>query len=228
MSNSQSIYAYRRDRSKYRLNDHLDDIESNKNSITGIMNDLDDIDGRLDGIDQSINGINNNISSMGDTISVITSSLGAAKTDISTLEDDVSTLSNRVTPIAKGGTGSTTARAARHALGLNFDSGDVISGTFYGAGYVTCSGKYFVFEIPLSKVVDGSLSLVSIGVTIRQGGNYIFGSASSGSEQDVKSITTLTKMNGGIRIELRPSSMPANTINNDVFGVACTIRINIT
>lgn len=38
MSNSQSIYAYRRDRSKYRLNDHLDDIETLKNNVETLDN----------------------------------------------------------------------------------------------------------------------------------------------------------------------------------------------
>lgn len=36
MSNSQSIYAYRRDRSKYRLNEHLDDIETLKDDVDAL------------------------------------------------------------------------------------------------------------------------------------------------------------------------------------------------
>lgn len=222
------VYAFNHDKSKHSLDDVLDDVADNKSSINGIRNDLGTIDGRLDGIDQSISGINDDIGSMGDTISTITDSLGTAEDDIDTLQDDVGTLQDdvgtlqdRVTPIDSGGTGSITARAARHALGLNFDSGDVIYGTFYGAGYVTGGGTYFVFEIPLSKVIDGSLSLVNIEATIRQGGYYIF------TEADVKSITTLSKVNGGIRVELRPSSVPEHTINNDVFGVVCVVRINI-
>lgn len=215
------VYAFNHDKSKHSLDDVLDDVADNKSSINGIRNDLGTIDDRLDGIDQSIDGINDDIGSMGDTISTITDSLDDAETDIGTLKDDVEALQDRVTPIDSGGTGSITARAARHALGLNFDSGDVIYGTFYGAGYVTGGGTYFVFEIPLSKVVDGSLSLVSIEATIRQGGYYIF------TEADVKSITTLSKINGGIRVELRPSSVPEHTINNDVFGVVCVVRINV-
>lgn len=226
------VYAFNHDKSKHSLDDVLDDVADNKSSISGIRNDLGTIDDRLNGIDQSIDGINDDIGSMGDTISTITNSLDDAETDIGTLkddvdalQDDVETLQDRVTPIDSGGTGSITARAARHALGLNFDSGDVISGTFYGAGYVTDLGRYFVFEIPLSKVIDGSLSLVSIDVSIRQGGNYIFGTPSGG--QDVKSITALAKLNGGVRVVLRPSSAPANVINNDVFGVVCTMSINV-
>lgn len=164
----------------------------------------------------------NSIQTMSDAIDGITG-------DIGDINGDIQTLQNQVIGIEKGGTSGTTARAARRALGLNYDSGDIISGTFYGAGYVTGGGKYFVFEIPLSKVIDGDLFLVNIEVTIRQSGYYIFGSAGTDSSipEDVKSITTITKIDGGIRVELRPSSTPAHTVNNDVFAVVCVARINI-
>lgn len=163
------------------------------------------------------------------SIQTIMGDIGDINDDIGDINDSIQDIQDQVVGIEKGGTSGTTARAARRALGLNYDSGDVISGTFYGAGYVTGSGMYFVFEIPLSKVIDGSLSLVNMEVTIRQGGNYIFGSAGTNTSipEDVKNIATITKINGGIRVELRPSSAPANVINNDVFAVVCVTRINI-
>lgn len=203
-----SVYAFHDDKSKYNLDDYLDKISDNYNSIQTMSDDI-------DGITGDIGNINDDISDINDSIQGISG--------------DVQTLQDRVVGIEKGGTSGTTARAARRALGLNYDSGDVISDTFYGAGYVTGGGKYFVFEIPLSKVIDGDLSLVTMEVTIRQGGYYIFGSASSDASipEDVKSIATITKINGGIKVELNPSSAPTHVSNNDAFAVVCYVRINI-
>lgn len=196
-----SVYAFHDDKSKCNLDDYLDKTSDNYNSIQTIIGDIGDINDDIGDINDSIRDIS----------------------------DDVQALQNQVVGIEHGGTSSTTARAARRALGLNYDVGDVISDTFYGAGYVTGGGKYFVFEIPLSKVIDGDLFLVNIEVTIRQSGYYIFGSAGTDSSipEDVKNITTITKIDGGIRVELRPSSAPAHVVNNDVFAVVCVARINI-
>lgn len=203
-----SVYAFHDDKSKCNLDDYLDKTSDNYNSIQTIMGDIGDINDDIGDINDDIDHINDSIQG---------------------ISGDIQTLQNQVVGIEHGGTSSTTARAARHALGLNYDVGDVISDLFYGAGYVTGGGTYFVFEIPLSKVIDGDLFLVNMEVTIRQGGYYIFGSPGGGSSipDDVKSITTLTKIDGGIRVELKPNSAPDHVINNDVFGVVCICRINI-
>ena len=129
-------------------------------------------------------------------------------------------------PIARGGTGGATAAAARRALGLSYAAGDTISGTYYGAGFVTRSGTNFMFEIPLNKIVDGSVAIDTITVLVRQGGNYIYGSASGA--QNVKSIAHVSKVTGGLRISLAPSSAPSGVVNNDVFGIQCTYSIKVS
>lgn len=206
-----SVYAFHDDKSKCNLDDYLDKTSDNYNSIQTIMGDIGDINDDIGDINDDIDHINDSIQG---------------------ISGDIQTLQNQVVGIEHGGTGATTARAARRALGLNYDSGDVIYDTFYGAGYVTGAGKYFVFEIPLSKVIDGDLSLVNMEVTIRQGGHYIFGSAAADSTdpstmEDVRSIATITKVAGGIKVELITSTVRANVVNNDVFAVVCVTRINI-
>lgn len=213
-----SVYAFHDDKSKCNLDDYLDKTSDNYNSIQTIMGDIGDINDDIGDINGTIGDINDDIGDINDSIQ-----------DIS---GDVQDLQNRIIGIENGGTSGTTARAARRALGLNYDSGDVIYDTFYGAGYVTGAGKYFVFEIPLSKVIDGDLSLVNMEVTIRQGGHYIFGSAAAdptdpSTMEDVRSIATITKVAGGIKVELITSTVRANVVNNDVFAVVCVARINI-
>lgn len=139
---------------------------------------------------------------------------------------DVEDIISGVFPIERGGTGSDTAAAARKALGLSYSAGDTISGRYYGAGYVTGSGTYFAFEIPLNKIVDGNVSIDTITANVRQSGNYIYGSASG--EQNVKSIAHVANITGGLRITLEPSSAPSGVINNDVFGVVCTYSIKVS
>lgn len=109
---------------------------------------------------------------------------------------------------------------------LPYAAGDTITGIYYGAGYVTGSGKYFAFEIPLSKPVDGNVSINTIAATVRQGGNYIYGSGSGA--QNVKSIAHVAKVTGGLRITLEPSSAPSGVVNNDVFGVVCNYSIKVS
>ena len=213
-----SIYAFHDDKSKCNLDGYLDKISDNDDLIQSMKDDISSIDDSIVNVNRSIGDINDDIGDINDNIQGI--------------NGDVQNLQTRVVGIEKGGTSGTTARAARHALGLNYDSGDVISDTFYGAGYVTGTGKYFVFEIPLSKVIDGDLFLVNMEVVIRQGGNYIFGSAAADPSDpstlaDVKDIATITKIDGGIKVELKPSSAPTHVINNDVFAVVCATRINI-
>lgn len=217
-----SIYAFHDDKSKCNLDDYLDKISDNDNLIQAMKGDISNIDDSIVNVNRSIGDINDDIGDINDDIDGINDSIQG-------INGDVQSLQNRVVGIEKGGTSGTTARAARRALGLNYDSGDVISGTFYGAGYVTGAGKYFVFEIPLSKVIDGDLFLVNMKVTIRQGGYYIFGTASDDGSvsADVKSIATITKIDGGIMVELKPSSAPAHVSNNDAFAVLCITRINI-
>lgn len=148
--------------------------------------------------------------------------------DIERIPDmDAEKVSSGTFPIARGGTGGSTAAAARKALGLSYAAGDTISGTYYGAGYVTGSGTYFAFEIPLNKVVDGNVSIDTITATVRQSGNYVYGSA-SGGQQNVKSIAHVANVTGGLRITLEPSSAPSGVVNNDVFGVVCTYSIKVS
>lgn len=140
---------------------------------------------------------------------------------------DTSKVTSGKLPIERGGTGSATAAEARKALGLSYSAGDLISGTYYGAGYVTGSGKYFAFEIPLNKVIDGNIAINTIIATVRQSGNYIYGNIPDG-QQNVKSIAHVAKITGGIRITLEPPSAPPNVINNDSFGVLCTYSIEVS
>ena len=129
-------------------------------------------------------------------------------------------------PIARGGTGQTSGAAALVALGAAYGAGDTITGTIHTAGYVTTSGKDIFYTIPLVKGIEGTLTLTSMTLIARQGGNYIVGSNSSGT--NVKSLATVSRTAHGLGIKVSLSSTPSGVTNNDAVGIVCAYAFSVS
>ncbi len=112
------------------------------------------------------------------------------------------------------------------ALSLAYTPGDTFTDTIHTAGYVTSSGKDIYYTIPLVKGIEGTLTLTSMTLVARQGGNYIVGSASSGT--NVKSLATVSRMPHGLGIKVSLSSAPSGVTNNDAVGIACTYAFSVS
>lgn len=112
------------------------------------------------------------------------------------------------------------------ALSLAYTPGDTFSDTIHTAGYVTNSGKDIYYTIPLVKGIEGTLTLTSMTLVARQGGNYIVGSGSSGT--NVKSLATVSRTAHGLGIKVSLSSAPSGVTNNDVVGIACAYAFSVS
>ena len=101
--------------------------------------------------------------------------------------------------------------------------------TFYGAGYLTGSGKKLYFNIPLSKRVHHSVSSVTARITnliLRGDSKYYLGGASqgvdTGSAELPKVSASVTDNWIYIIADINPSPTPPTNI---VVGIACGISI---
>ena len=128
-------------------------------------------------------------------------------------------------PLAHGGTGSTTAKAARHALGLSYGVGDTVSGSYSGTGFITGEKKSLIFNIPCSRVVDGTPGVTNCRVRVRQGNHYIVGDASSMA--NLTSASTVRVTPHGFQVECTIAAN-ANATNNDSCGVTCEYSFKIS
>ncbi len=137
-----------------------------------------------------------------------------------------STATMNTIPIANGGTGKTNRADALVALGAAYGAGDTFTDTIHTAGYVTNSGKDIYYTIPLVKGIEGTLTLTSMTLVARQGGSYIVGSASSGT--NVKSLATVSRTAHGLGIKVSLSSAPSGVTNNDVVGIACAYAFSVS
>ena len=111
-------------------------------------------------------------------------------------------------------------------LRFAYTPGDTFSDTIHTAGYVTSSGKDIYYTIPLVKGIEGTLTLTSMTLIARQGGNYIVGSASSGT--NVKSLATVSRTAHGLGIKVSLSSAPSGVTNNDTVGIACAYAFSVS
>lgn len=116
-------------------------------------------------------------------------------------------------------------------IGMIYDVGDSGTVSTPSAGYITASGTSFNFSIPIPPITDrvSGVTLTSLSITVRQGGNYLLGS-STGSLDILKSggNVTTTVYPGILKIKYDHTSAPSNVSNNDVFGavVNCTYTFN--
>lgn len=104
--------------------------------------------------------------------------------------------------------------------------GKVISSQYRGAGYTTGSAKTIAFTIPFPYIDLYSIKLTALSITVRQGGKYLLGSASS--SYNALSQATAEMQPGGIDIHIELSSAPSGAVNNDVVGVSAAYSVKVT
>ena len=99
------------------------------------------------------------------------------------------------------------------------------------AGYVTNSKKNIEFMLPLAKPLASSVSAVAVYgcyLTIRQGGAYIWGSASE-RKAVAPAEMTVYRTAGGLRVRWAHNAViNAKAINNEACIIDAAIRLNIT
>ena len=127
-------------------------------------------------------------------------------------------------PVGHGGTGSASAAAARKALGLSYGSGDTVTGTFQGAGYITGEKKSLIFNVPCARVIDGTPSVTNCRIRARQGGYYVVGSADSSA--NLTSNSTVRATPHGFQVECT-IGVNSHTTNNDACGIVCEYSFRI-
>lgn len=104
--------------------------------------------------------------------------------------------------------------------------GKVISSRYTGAGYITGSAKRISFMIPFPYIDLYSIKLTALSITVRQGGKYLLGDASS--SYNALSQTSARMQPEGIDITINLSSAPSGAVNNDVIGIAATYTVEVT
>ena len=119
-------------------------------------------------------------------------------------------------PLVKSQKGEISVSAAAQAAGLCFNKGATFDiGRYIASGYVTTGGTTFQCTIILPFIVSSSVSNVTLNgnLRIRQAGNYLAGSGSSGANLSGLEITTT--INGGYAITFITTSISGNINNND-------------
>lgn len=104
----------------------------------------------------------------------------------------------------------------------SYYAGDVESATdndyvYTGGGFLTGSSKSIRFTIPLNKPTKSTRADVSVVLTVRQGGNYLVGSGSSGVSYN---LTDQIVSPSGVGCQVDLSSAPSGATNNDAIGIA--------
>lgn len=88
---------------------------------------------------------------------------------------------------------------------------------YTGSGFLTGGAKSFRFTIPINKPTKSTRADVTVNLTVRQNGNYLIGSGSSGV---VYNLTNQVVTPSGVNCNVELASAPANAQNNDAIGVA--------
>ena len=103
-----------------------------------------------------------------------------------------------------------------------------IDGVWYGAGYITSSKSKVSFTIPLCIPVieDAPVSCYSMDLTIRQGGNYIYGDPDSTQDIEPQYVSVST-CPSGLNISINFPSALSNATNNDAVGIVCNYWIDV-
>ena len=104
--------------------------------------------------------------------------------------------------------------------------GKVISSRYIGAGYITGSAKRIAFMIPFPYIDLYNIKLTALSITVRQGGKYLLGGASS--SYNALSQTSARMQPEGIDITIDLSSAPSGAVNNDVIGIWATYTVEVT
>lgn len=121
---------------------------------------------------------------------------------------------------------------------LCYKAGDSISynagiqHAFHGAGYITNSGTFVYFSIPLGKTVIGNptVSVTSIGgITVRQDNKYLYGSAAgtTGYAQPLDYGAWLAG-DGSVVVVRAMMGSTTNVTNNSCCGIEASIKITFS
>ena len=121
---------------------------------------------------------------------------------------------------------------------LCYKAGDSISynagiqHAFHGAGYITNSGTFVYFSIPLGKTVIGNptVSVTSIGgITVRQNNKYLYGSAAgtTGYAQPLDYGAWLAG-DGSVVVVRAMMGSTTNVTNNSCCGIEASIKITFS
>ena len=117
-----------------------------------------------------------------------------------------------------------------NGLKMFYANGDIIQDSASSGylislgGFLTNSGKNLWFTIPLNKPTACTKADVTITMAVRQGGNYIVGSASSNASY---TLTDCPITPAGILCQTKDSTALPNSTNNDSVGIAIA-SYNIT
>lgn len=104
------------------------------------------------------------------------------------------------------------------------DPGDTWSVTFFGAGYVTDSGKQWRFSVPLPNIASGTLSITSM--------TNFFGRAATGGTI-VNGVTIATsninvaRYHGFAQVTVTFATAPSGYVNNAPCGIQCNITFKL-
>lgn len=115
----------------------------------------------------------------------------------------------------------------QEALDTHYLPGDTISGSCRAGGYVTNSSKDIRWTIPLSKPVSGSVSCMSMGMTVRMAGTYIYGTSSGNANVPVGALTCAVTPSG-IDCQYRASAAISGATNNSECSVQVTYSFTVS
>ena len=123
--------------------------------------------------------------------------------------------------VQNGGTGATTAEAARKNLELEYGQSDTCNfGTYFVTGLITGGGGSFFCTIMLPNPLDTSISQINVSGTIRirQNGNYLVGTPSSSASLSTMDVTC-ELCNNRQAFTLAISGNFASAVNNETASL---------
>lgn len=102
---------------------------------------------------------------------------------------------------------------------ISYKAGDKINVFFEGSGFITSASTSLRITIPINKSVSANSAVLTGYLTVRQGGNYIYGSPDENTD-----ITSLTQKcqricPNGISFAIEKSDKYTNAQNNDACGI---------
>ena len=115
---------------------------------------------------------------------------------------------------------------------IAYKAGDTISGSCRAIGYVTNSSKNIKFTIPLTLPIASGVNNIQMGNSVqiegpfatwsvRQDGNYLFGSP-DGNEELLTGRCSCHTSSSGVNVEYAQSSAISNAANNTEVAIQIT------
>jgi hypothetical protein len=155
------------------------------------------------------------ISSIADIISTLNGKSDAGH------KHAASDITSGTLPLARGGTGVTSVAALRNLIG--YKNYETLNGSCRAVGYVTNGGKTIRFTIPLSLPIATSHVNLNdeLSWTVRQNGNYLFGSADGNVSMSPEPFT-LSRCPSGVNIEYTTDTVISNAANNAEVAIQVT------